>query len=320
MCHTRWALSCFGIESRSKSPGRLYAVPAAPGSFPTLSLRIFPWMLDPVPRRYTVCSHLFLPRCHRPSPREEWVGCPRMPHELRLLMEGDFRGCRYSFMFRPPSLLAPRSFLPLRVLPQGSRGFYIRAYRALLPPHAPGMLTVRTQVIDGTGTYTLSDSQPCRLLTLLSRPFVCECPTISTVPRLQPPPRRTQRADFPHCAPPFASRQRLWDLFCWGNFRPVASHSIGVEQPESVIQPQPIPSFPAEALSFLSMRQMTPDLLLHPVFDEAEALAGMPHREVIHPPPEHRIDQVYHPFNRLRPVSAESLFERPHQRRLFLTL
>jgi hypothetical protein len=48
-----------------------------PGSFPTLSLRIFPWMLDPVPRRYTVCSHLFLPRCHRPSPREEWVGFPR---------------------------------------------------------------------------------------------------------------------------------------------------------------------------------------------------------------------------------------------------
>jgi hypothetical protein len=66
---------------------------------------------------------------------------------------------------------------------------------------------------------------------LLSRPFVCECPTISTMPRLQPPPRRTQRADFPHCAPPFASRQSLWDLSCWGDFRPVASHSIGVEQP-----------------------------------------------------------------------------------------
>ena len=77
MCHSRWALSCFGIEPRSKSPGRLYAVPAALGSFPTLSLRIFPWMLDPVPRRYTVCSHLFLPRCHRPSPSEEWVGFPR---------------------------------------------------------------------------------------------------------------------------------------------------------------------------------------------------------------------------------------------------
>ena len=29
------------------------------------------------------------------------------------------------------------------------------------------MLTVRIQVIDGTGTFTLSDSQPCRLLTSL---------------------------------------------------------------------------------------------------------------------------------------------------------
>ena len=66
-------------------------------------------------------------------------------------------------------------------------------------------------------------------------------------PRLQPPPRRTQRADFPHCAPPFASRQSLWDLSYWGDFRPVASHSIGVEQPSSVVQPPPIPSFPVEA-------------------------------------------------------------------------
>src|SRR3981081_3191398 len=51
----------------------------------------------------------------------------------------------------------------------------------------------------------------------------------STVPRFQSPPRRTQHADFPHCAPPFASRHRLWDLSCWGNFRPVASPSVGVE-------------------------------------------------------------------------------------------
>ena len=70
MCHSRWSLSSFGIEPRSKSLCRLYAVPAAHGSFPTLSPIVFPWMLDPLPRRYTVCSHLFLPRCHRPSPRE----------------------------------------------------------------------------------------------------------------------------------------------------------------------------------------------------------------------------------------------------------
>src|ERR1700733_15671467 len=38
------------------------------------------------------------------------------------------------------------------------------------------------------------------------------------------------------------------------------------------------------------MRQLAPDLLLHPVFDEAEALTGVPNREVVHPSSEHRID------------------------------
>jgi hypothetical protein len=108
---------------------------------------------------------------------------------------------------------------------------------------------------------------------------------VSTKPRFQPPPRRTQHADFPHYAPPFASRQGLCDLSCWGDFRPAASHSIGVEQPESVVQPRLTPSSPAEALSLLSMRQLAPDLLLHPIFDEAEALTGVPHREVVHPSP-----------------------------------
>src|SRR5215469_3696770 len=68
------------------------------------------------------------------------------------------------------------------------------------------------------------------LFPLLARPFVCECPSIPTVPRFQPPPRRTQHADFPHCAPPFASRQGLWDLSYRGNFRSSVSHSIAVEQ------------------------------------------------------------------------------------------
>jgi hypothetical protein len=49
MCHSLWALSSFGIEPRSKSLCRSYSAPAAHGSFPTLSLKILPWMLDPVP-------------------------------------------------------------------------------------------------------------------------------------------------------------------------------------------------------------------------------------------------------------------------------
>jgi hypothetical protein len=55
---------------------------------------------------------------------------------------------------------------------------------------------------------------------LLSRPFVCECHSISAMPRFQSPPRRTQRADFPLYALLFASPQGLWDLSCRGDFRP----------------------------------------------------------------------------------------------------
>src|SRR5580693_7097080 len=48
----------------------------------------------------------------------------------------------------------------------------------------PDMLTVRIQVIDGTGTFTLSDSQPCRLLTSLPRRYPA-----SAVLRTSPPPQ-----------------------------------------------------------------------------------------------------------------------------------
>ena len=58
----------------------------------------------------------------------------------------------------------PRSLLPLRISPQGSRGFYIRAYRASLPLHAPDMLSVRIQAIDRKRTSTFLDLQPCRPL------------------------------------------------------------------------------------------------------------------------------------------------------------
>ena len=75
------------------------------------------------------------------------------------------------------------------------------------------------------------------MCSLLARSFVCECHTISAVPRFQPPPRRTQHADFSHCALLFASPQGLWDLSCQSGFRRWSNHSVAIEQLQSLVQP-----------------------------------------------------------------------------------
>src|SRR5665213_4278825 len=107
-----------------------------------------------------------------------------------------FSTLRHSLMFRPPRLLVPQVVPTAANVPQGSRDFYIRAERASLPRHAPDMLAVRIQVIDGARTSTLQDLQPCRLLPLhLLQPpdILCanDTPMLATV-------RRSNRAcSFP---------------------------------------------------------------------------------------------------------------------------
>src|SRR5205085_8546204 len=87
---------------------------------------------------------------------------------------------------------------------------------------------------------------------LLSRPFVCECHTISTMPRFQSPPPRTQRADFPLYALLFASHQGLWDLSCQSDFRRGVPNPVAIEQLQGFVQPSPTPPHPAKALALPS--------------------------------------------------------------------
>jgi hypothetical protein len=65
---------------------------------------------------------------------------------------------------------------------------------------------------------------------------------------------------------------------------------------------------------------MAPNLLLHPVLNEAEALAGVSNRKVIHPAAQYRIDQLDHPVDGLGSVAAEYLLELPQQCRSLLEL
>ena len=122
------------------------------------------------------------------------------------------------------------------------------------------------------------------------------------------PPRRTQHADFPHCALLFASPQGLWGLSCRSGFRRWSNHSVAIEQLQSLVQPSPLHRAQPKPCRFRA-RSMAPDLLLHPVFHEAEALAGVSHRKVVHPTAQHRVDQLHDPINRLRLVAAEHILE-----------
>jgi hypothetical protein len=81
MRRSRWALSSFGFLASFGESLQVVTSPCCPRQLPDVILRICPWMLDPLPRRYTVCLRLFLPRCHRPSPGNERVGFPHLFRE-----------------------------------------------------------------------------------------------------------------------------------------------------------------------------------------------------------------------------------------------
>ena len=119
-------------------------------------------------------------------PPERSGSASRFYPRIRLLAGGVFEAADISLCSGLRVCSSPRSFLPLLKVPQGSRDFYIRAERASLPLHAPDMLAVRIQAIDGTRTFTLLDSQPCRplpsprALTLTGQLSECRFPQCET--------------------------------------------------------------------------------------------------------------------------------------------
>jgi hypothetical protein len=72
---------------------------------PDVTLRIFPYVLGPLPRPLLRCMYPLFPARQRPSPREDKVGA--QPRSVQRLQYGALlRGCSHSIMFRPAGLLA----------------------------------------------------------------------------------------------------------------------------------------------------------------------------------------------------------------------
>src|SRR5712692_9001608 len=140
---------------------RLLSAPAGRRTFPTFSLRLFPCVLGPLPRRLVWCTYPFLPTRQRPSPREDRVGAPPWPYsDFRTARLARLQSCTHvqahrcarhpGRSYRHITLWQPWLLRPSlsRVVTSPCPGYAYRPHRA----------------IDGMGTFTPSDTQPCRLL------------------------------------------------------------------------------------------------------------------------------------------------------------
>jgi len=99
-----WLFSPSALASCKKSSQVATSPCCPPGSSRRYLCESFLGCLVPYHGGPTGCVYLFLPPCHRPSPREVWVGFPLLSANTTS-RGGCFRGCRHFFMFRPPSLL-----------------------------------------------------------------------------------------------------------------------------------------------------------------------------------------------------------------------
>ena len=160
---SRVALLCF---SRSFAPGVFagcHQTPAATGIFPTLSLRIFPQMPGPMPRR-SHGVHVPVPSSMSSALPNRGVG--RLPASTREhdFSRSVFRGCRHFFMFRPPSLLTSQVVPTAAPNDAGQPRFLRPGLSCFVASARTGYASRPIQATGGVGAFTRPDSQPCRLL------------------------------------------------------------------------------------------------------------------------------------------------------------
>jgi hypothetical protein len=91
-------------------------------------------------------------------PNGKWVGFPQLCRLKRLRAAGDFRGCRYFVMFRPPSLLAPQIVPTAANTPAGQPGL-------LRPSRTRFVASPRIGYANRpkTGNWRCGDLHPARL-------------------------------------------------------------------------------------------------------------------------------------------------------------
>jgi hypothetical protein len=148
----------------SSTPGlcRLLSVPAGRRTFPTLCCASFPACLDPYPGGSCGARTRFFPHDSGLPP----VRTGSALHNVRTAtsVRRPFRGCSHSLMFRPAGLLAT-PVAPTDITHAMWQPWLLRpSLSRFVTSPCPGYANRPNRAIDGMGTFTPSDTQPCRLL------------------------------------------------------------------------------------------------------------------------------------------------------------
>ena len=136
--------------------------PAATWIFPTLFLRIFPQMLHPLPR---LSLEVHLPVSSFESSAFPVLAMGRLPASFHVY---DFTWCEISrlqiFLHVEASEFARLPGRSYRCILAGQPRLLRPGRTCFVTSACTGYANRPNQVIDGARTFTLLDSQPCRLL------------------------------------------------------------------------------------------------------------------------------------------------------------
>ena len=122
MRQSRVALLYFGFWPRSRSLRRLLPALLLPGFSRRYLCESFPRCPSPCPGGLLSAFAWFFPSIHRPSPSFDWVSFP-LPSVNTTFHGSAFEAAAISLCSGLRVCSPPRSFLPLQVPLQGSRGF-----------------------------------------------------------------------------------------------------------------------------------------------------------------------------------------------------
>jgi hypothetical protein len=143
----------------------LLSAPAANGTFSTLFCKSFLRCLSPCHGGSAKCTCLVLPQRHRPSPRIDGSASRFFPR-TRFSTDEIFEAAAIPLCSGLQVCLPPRSFLPLQVSLQGSRGF-LRPSRTCVVTFARIGYALRPT----TGNWRNEDFHLARFTALSTAPY-----------------------------------------------------------------------------------------------------------------------------------------------------